>query len=513
MNTATTISLCVIAKNEEHCLARCLSSAEQIADEIIVIDTGSTDKTVAIATELGADVFFFDWIDDFAAARNYAISKAHGDWILALDADEVLSPLTREELQDLLERSPAEGYYLRICSSIDQGCSNVEDYVVRLFKNSPEYRFVGAIHEQIAGSIQQRNASNGLTFAPFTIYHYGYNRQEISLKHKFHRNTTIIRKALVDNPQDPFLHYSLGIEYLQNKYFEQAGQSFLQAITLLHGNEGYIPQLLIALLLTRLRQPEEPITKELFSKALLTMPENGDICCLYGLWLMLCRNFAEAAEVLEKAKSKSRDWVETGRLSALIGDAYYLAGVNSQAIEYYTNALCAGENLIDLYLLERLLVLGDSKSYATAWEAIGNILSPEMTSSWLRRSQETGRFDLSLAAILLAIVERNKANDIRSIVTLGSTYLQLLKTVTTVSPLQTQIYAILSVDAEVTLMQGKLLELSCNDIGDVKQTLVSGAKRQLALVSLLIQEFSPNDPVRFWQEVFVGETGINCQPG
>ena len=225
MDTIASISLCVIARNEEHCLARCLCSAQQLVDEIIVVDTGSTDHTVRIAIEHGACVFTFDWDDDFAAARNYAISKAQGNWILVLDADEALSLFSREELLAFMKKSPAEGYYFRICSYLDYG-HTLEDHVVRLFKNKPEYRFAGAIHEQIAGSIQCGNTNTGLAFAPFTIDHYGYSVKEIVDKHKFDRNTTIIRKALIESPQDPFLHYSLGIEYLQNKNFQQAGEAF-----------------------------------------------------------------------------------------------------------------------------------------------------------------------------------------------------------------------------------------------------------------------------------------------
>lgn len=511
MNTAF-ISLCVITKNEEHCLARCLCSAQKLVDEIIVVDTGSTDNTMKIAVEHGASIFTFEWIDDFAAARNYAISKAKGNWILVLDADEALSPLSREELHNFIKQSPAEGYYFKICSYLNHEVNAVEDYVVRLFKNVPQYRFVGAIHEQIAGSIQCSKAERGLAFAPFTIEHYGYSAKEIKEKQKFDRNTTIIQKALMKNPQDAFLHYSLGIEYLQNKYFRQAGEVLEQTITLLHGDEGYIPQLLLSLLLVKLRHPEDANSEELFRKAILTLPDNGDVYCLYGVWLMQRREFSEAAAVFEKAMAKNRDLVERGRLSALLGDAYFLAGMNEKAIENYANVFCLGDKAVALHSLERTLILLASGSHTLDREALEKILSSEITTFLLQRTQEAGQPGLALATILLAMAERNKAGDIASLAELCYTYLQTLKSAIPANPLHTYVYTILSVGAEELLLQSKLIQMAGGHVRDIQQKLVDSVLEQLSLIASLIQEFSTGDPLLFWQGRFLGETCVNCQP-
>lgn len=322
MKSILSMSLCVITKNEEHCIARCLSSVKDLVDEMIVVDTGSNDNTMKIAAQHGASIFSFPWIDDFAAARNYGISKAKSHWILVLDADELLAPISRKELLDFMESSPAEGYYFRIYSYLDHGNENTEDYVVRLFKNIPEYRFIGAIHEQIAGSIQSSNVKDSLVFAPFTIEHYGYLLKEVAGKHKFDRNTDLIRKALLKNPQDPFLHYCLGIEYLQNKNFQEAGPLLQKTLTLLRGDEGYIPQVLVALLLVKLSNPEDPHAEEFFCKTIQTLPNNGDVFYLYGVWLLQHRRLLEATEALELAMCKNGELVERGQLSALLDDAY-----------------------------------------------------------------------------------------------------------------------------------------------------------------------------------------------
>jgi len=512
MNTAAFISLCVIAKNEKHCLARCLRSAQMLADEIIVVDTGSMDSTVEIAVNCGASVFTFEWNDDFAAARNYAISKATGKWILVLDADEALSPLSRAELHNFIQQSPAEGYYFRIRSYLGHASNTVDDYVVRLFKNTSQYRFAGAIHEQIAGSIQRSGADSGLAFAPFIIEHYGYNPQEIEEKRKFSRNTAIIQKALVQSPKDPFLHYSLAIEYLQNKNFLQAGEVLEQTITLLRGDEGYIPQVIQALLLVKLRQPEADSSEEVFRRAILTLPENGDIYCLYGVWLMQRRKFSEAAAVLEQAMSKNRDLVENSRLSALLGDAYFLAGIGERATEYYTNAFCVEDRAINEHCLEQMLILWGSESHTAVKEVLGRILTPEILASLLQRTKETGRFDLSLATILLAIIERHTAGDMAALSGRCSMYCQMLKFAIPASPLHSHTYAILSVGAEELLVRGTLIQLCCGHIRrSIQQELLDSAVGQLALVASLIRKFSADDPLLFWQEVFLGETCANCQ--
>ena len=102
-NRKPRLSVCMIVKNEERFLGQCLASVKDIADELIVIDTGSTDRTVEIAREHGAQVGHFEWCNDFAAARNASIAPATGDWILFLDADEELSPAEKQNLPALLD--------------------------------------------------------------------------------------------------------------------------------------------------------------------------------------------------------------------------------------------------------------------------------------------------------------------------------------------------------------------------------------------------------------------------
>ena len=106
------ISLCMIVKNEEAYLEECLTSVKDLVSEIIIVDTGSTDKTKEIAKKFGAKIIDFTWIDDFAAARNASIKQATGDWILVLDADEVIAKKDFETIKTLIADKETMGYFL-----------------------------------------------------------------------------------------------------------------------------------------------------------------------------------------------------------------------------------------------------------------------------------------------------------------------------------------------------------------------------------------------------------------
>ncbi|WP_378953196.1 glycosyltransferase [Pelosinus sp. sgz500959] len=508
MNDRILISLCMITKNEEHCIARCLNSVEHLVDEMIVVDTGSNDHTVKIAAEHGAKIFYFTWVDDFSAARNYAISKAQGHWILVLDADEILVSTSRNELLDFLLTSPGEGYYLKINSNLDHGNKSVDDYVVRLFKNTPDYQFAGAIHEQIAGSIQSRNLNSGLVIAPFTIKHDGYLRKEVEGKHKFIRNTTLMKKELIKNPQDPFLNYCLGIEYLRNKNFPEASLLFDKTITLLQGDEGYVSQVLTALLLVKLTIPEDLHAEESFCKGIQSLPDNGDLSCLYGVWLMQHKRFSEAAQILEMGKLNSRELLELSQFNALLGDAYFLAGISKQGIEYYIDALC--EDPKNLYPLMRILAVCGCEPNRMSWEPLVEKLTWEFTKELFEEAQKANMFELRLATILLAIIERTKVNDITGTMENCRIYLQMLK-IKTPHPLRTHIYLILSLTGEELLLQSQFLKLAGEYDHNTKQTFIYKAMGNLLLISFLVKNLSPKDPLTFWEELFIGETYIDCQ--
>ena len=168
-----TLSLCMIVKNEQTNLVRCLSSIKAAVDEMIVVDTGSTDRTKELAAVFGAKVFDFDWDEDFSSARNFSLSKATGDWILVIDADETVSSRDHETIRDLILKSPGGtgGYYLTTRNYVveantagwvandgsyrdeDAGTGWYPNRKVRLFRNDPRIRFSGAVHELVEAAM------------------------------------------------------------------------------------------------------------------------------------------------------------------------------------------------------------------------------------------------------------------------------------------------------------------------------------------------------------------------
>ncbi|MDR3627623.1 MAG: glycosyltransferase [Ignavibacteriaceae bacterium] len=220
------ISLSMIVKNEEKYLKDCLESVKGIVDEIILVDTGSTDSTLKIAEEYGAKIFHFEWIYDFSAARNYSLEHCTGNWILYLDADERLSSKSVNLLKKLTGRNDKTAYYCQVCS-IDEinGRPSVMSYV-RLFPNYKSLRFEGAVHEQIEYSLKQNKIR--IANSNIEILHIGYNLTKEGLALKAKRNLDILLKEYQKN-NSSYYAFQLGQTYgiLENtqeavKYFNIA---------------------------------------------------------------------------------------------------------------------------------------------------------------------------------------------------------------------------------------------------------------------------------------------------
>ena len=184
-----TLSLCMIVKNEEKHLARCLSSVQNVVDEIVVVDTGSSDKTIEIAESFCAKIFHFDWVNDFSAARNFALSKCTGDWILYLDADEELNHDSIEEVKRYKSHKPAGVY----CTVKSLGSASANGSVIiypRLFAKVPKVEFVGKVHEQIIDSLKKNKIP--LIESEIEIIHHGYAIDEDGLLKKKERNLSLL---------------------------------------------------------------------------------------------------------------------------------------------------------------------------------------------------------------------------------------------------------------------------------------------------------------------------------
>ena len=203
------LSLCVICKDEELKIKRCIQSVMGIVDEIIVVDTGSSDKTILRAKEEGAIVYNYMWENNFSTARNYAIEKATGDWIIFLDADEYCSEecvkYIRPVILDCI-KSSVDLPYIQFINLGDNGVTDVMKHI-RIFKRTKEIFYEGKIHEKL---MHKNRRLRGIDASDkITILHDGYTKQEIKNKDKINRNIKMLEEELEDDYSDSDAHFYL----------------------------------------------------------------------------------------------------------------------------------------------------------------------------------------------------------------------------------------------------------------------------------------------------------------
>jgi tetratricopeptide (TPR) repeat protein len=231
------ISLCMIVKNEATKLPACLSSVQGLVDEIIVLDTGSTDDTISIAQQGGAQVTSVEWQNNFAAARNQSLERATGEWILVLDADETLTAAGQELLQQVRSKGAIAGTpmteilvvtLLRLELDTDQ---TPYSEVSRLFRNRPEIRFHRPYHESVdddvAALLQAEPQWQVVAYPDLALEHTGYALAEIVQRDKFIRAQTIMQAFLDSHPEDAYIANKLGALYCSMGETER-GRSLLE---------------------------------------------------------------------------------------------------------------------------------------------------------------------------------------------------------------------------------------------------------------------------------------------
>ncbi len=206
------VSACLIVKNEERFLPGCLASLAGVADEIVIVDTGSTDRTLVIANEFGASVLHHPWNDDYAEARNVGLAHARGRFILYVDADEEVMAEDRRPLREVLESDRFDAVLMRIVSPLYGTDKTSIDVYPRAFRNYPDARFQYRIHEQIWPSL--------VKYAPriydsaLRILHHGYAQTPDVLNKKRQRNLDAALAVLAEDPDNGFYLYQAGFACL-----------------------------------------------------------------------------------------------------------------------------------------------------------------------------------------------------------------------------------------------------------------------------------------------------------
>jgi tetratricopeptide (TPR) repeat protein len=298
-----TLTVFLITRNEERFLGRCLDSIRSFAHQIIVVDTGSTDWTRDIAARYGAEVYSFPWRDDFSAARNAALERATGDWILMLDADEELMPDQHSVLLKSMQDRKAIAWRLPM---VDKGREEEGvNYVPRLFRNAPGLFYVGRVHEQVFSSVEVRRLEWGLEnkFGTARLLHHGYTKELIRSRDKIARNLRLLQKALEELPGEPNLLMNLGLELVRAGRLHDGLDQYRAAFRAMSA------------------LPDNQVTPEI-RETLLTQ---------YCTHLLSEKNFAEIVRVLRSPAAKAADLTAT--LHWLLGLAWMESQHHLEATE------------------------------------------------------------------------------------------------------------------------------------------------------------------------------------
>ncbi len=309
----------MIAKNEEKYLRQCLNSARDFVDEIIVVDTGSTDETKQIAKKFNAVVFDFGWTDSFSDARNESMKHATKDWILVLDADEIIEKPDFEKIKNLIakekefdgfafeqrsySRKYSEGSY-RNNSSFDLVAGfafYVPNFLVRLFKSDMGFYFKNRVHELIEDSIAEKKGKYRKT--DVVVHHFGSVKEQNLVDGKKDQYSRLILKQLEDDPGNSRYNYQAARMHLGQGKFSAALEYFERTARLNPNYKLVFSE--IAKVYLRLNDKGKAI--ENFKKSMIHNPNNPNPANNLAVVYMSMGKFQEARGILEEQLKKHPD--------------------------------------------------------------------------------------------------------------------------------------------------------------------------------------------------------------
>jgi tetratricopeptide (TPR) repeat protein len=341
-----TVTAALIVRDEEKFLCRCLASLQKAVDEIVVVDTGSTDRSMAIAREAGARLLRIEWGNDFAAARNVGLEAVKTDWVLYIDADECLSPDNDRRLGDYLDENAIGAY---VSFRPKSGYTRYRE--MRLFRADPSIRFEGRIHETIWPSVLRvQAATNGkIIRTPVAIDHYGYDGDQ---SHKLNRNLKLLEDALQEDGARLYLYHHLAETLFGLNRHAEAENVARRGVNLSLSrtsekdiSDGSLLYQTLARILMRRNAPSLGVIEA----GLARNPADYGLHYLKGCALLNGGSYAEALTVAHKLLSVDVDRLQDGLLAfdqAIFGEeayeiaamASYQLGNRADAATYFSRA-------------------------------------------------------------------------------------------------------------------------------------------------------------------------------
>ena len=338
-------SVCLISKNEEKNIEQCLSALKPLTNyfpgsEVVLVDTGSEDRTCELAEKNGAKVFHRPWDGNFSAARNFASDQAQNNLILAVDCDEFLISCSNETAVNFEKSVRANNNFLgmsTIISKYEQGGEVLDSKAqIGRFYDKRYYKFYGDIHENIR-LINNPGNVRGYFDLPLCFRHVGYDSPELRAK-KAARNKDLLLKELEQNPADPYILFQIGKCYAAMQDKESASKYYEQALELpLNPDYSYVQDMIISYGYCLLDQKrfKDALGLEAVSQDL---KNNGDFMFLLGLIHMNNAMFDLAIQdflVATHATNYSVEGVNSFKSFYNIGVIYEVSGSKNKALEYY----------------------------------------------------------------------------------------------------------------------------------------------------------------------------------
>ncbi len=301
------ISLCMIVRDEEAFLDKCLQSVVGVVDETVVVDTGSTDSSAEIAKRHGARVLSHPWQNDFAEARNFALDAASGDWILVLDADEELPEESRARMKDIVDTTKADGVEMTVRGLMPE--TDVLKYedsrIVRLFRNKKDYRYVLPVLEQIRPSIEKNHGV--IISSDLIIVNRGYSYEIVQGGAKRgQRILEILSAALSASPANPYLRCQLGLTMMSAGQRDEAYTRLKSVLELDYEQMGpaLLDRLFMKMSQIALDRNENEEAVWYAGKSLEYNPDNGISMYVAAIGLLSLNRISEGYEQLLKIKRK-----------------------------------------------------------------------------------------------------------------------------------------------------------------------------------------------------------------
>ncbi len=301
LSKINTLSVCLIAKNEEDMIEDCIKSVIDIVDEIIVVDTGSKDNTIKICEQYDCNIYQYKWNDDFSAARNYALSKAQSNYILSIDADErCANPHKIKETVNNLS-GDIGGCLVQIKSEIvnQSGINEINfNKQIRLFKNDSLIRYKGIIHEQIIDSIENLNLN--IIDTDIEFFHLGYNLGKEKINRKRMRNLNLLNSAIENDGDNSYLLLQRAKIFVEFNKYEQAEKDILNTLEYASKNSSTYCQTLNVGSLISLKTSNLNIAEERAKQSLELIPNQTYPYLILGDIYTEKNDFASAYEYYKK---------------------------------------------------------------------------------------------------------------------------------------------------------------------------------------------------------------------